>query len=216
MCGSVENPEGQPLPLPDGIGQTTACSTDAQCTSGTAPELRPQGVPRLVHLDLNFVGFPQGATLEDVNKLLSVCVVMEHSWLRDLQMDLITPDGRVVTLHKFVDRTGGEIFLGQANDGDQASNPVPGVGAKYCWTPGSAATMLDTPTVSTGAATQTMPAGDYAAVSPWAVDDGLAAERHVDDARDRPVGDRQRVHVRVVDRVRPVAGRRTARGPIIQ
>src|SRR5688572_10158646 len=31
ICGAVENPHGQPLALPDGIGQSTLCSTDAQC-----------------------------------------------------------------------------------------------------------------------------------------------------------------------------------------
>lgn len=167
VCGAVEMPLGQPLALPDGIGVSTVCSTDAQCTTALLPNCVHKECHASYTSTLNFVGFPQGATLEDVNKLLSVCVVMEHSWLRDLQMDLLTPDGRVITLHKFVDRTGGEIYLGQANDGDAASNPVPGVGAKYCWKPGGAATMLDTPTVSMGGH-PTMVAGDYLAVSPWA------------------------------------------------
>src|SRR5215211_7475019 len=35
VCGAVENPEGQPLALPDGISSGSACSTNAQCGAGT-------------------------------------------------------------------------------------------------------------------------------------------------------------------------------------
>jgi hypothetical protein len=165
VCGSVENPHGQPLALPDGIGQSTVCSTDAQC----GDPLLPYCVFKECHASyastLNFIGFPMDGRLDDVSKLLSVCAKMEHSWLRDLQMDLITPDGRVITLHKFVGRTGGEVYLGQANDSDSASNPVPGTGAKYCWTPNAMDTMLETAPMS---GHFDMPAGDYRSVSPWA------------------------------------------------
>jgi len=166
VCGAVENPEGTPLALPDGIGESTMCSTDAQCTT---PEL-PNCVAKECHASyssqLNFVGFPAGATLTDPTKLLKVCVTMEHSWLRDLQMELVTPSGGVFILHKFVDRTGGEIFLGQANDSDAAANPVPGVGAQYCWTPAAPLTMLDAPTQTVNF-NDVLPAGDYKSVAPW-------------------------------------------------
>ncbi len=172
VCGAVENPESQPLALPDGIGQSTVCSTDAQC----GDPLLPYCVHKECHASytstLSFIGFPMSSRLDDVSKLLSVCVKMEHSWLRDLQMDLVTPDGRVITLHKFVDRTGGEIFLGEANDSDQASNPVPGAGYDYCWKPNAPAIMLDSPTVNMGG-NQTLPAGDFRSVSPWAAMTGV-------------------------------------------
>src|SRR5881394_407093 len=35
VCGSVENPQAQPLALPDGVSSGAACTTDAQCTAGT-------------------------------------------------------------------------------------------------------------------------------------------------------------------------------------
>jgi len=167
VCGTVENPESQPLALPDGIGQSTACSTNAQCTDPVLPNCVHKECHASYTSTLNFVGFPQGATLADVNKLLSVCVVMEHSWLRDLQMDLITPDDRIITLHQFIDRSGGEIYLGQANDSDTAANPVPGVGWKYCWKPGATTTMLGSTTINSGGH-QTIAMGDYLSISPWA------------------------------------------------
>jgi subtilisin-like proprotein convertase family protein len=166
VCGAVENPESQPLALPDGTSQSTPCTTNAQC-SGGAPNCVQDECHASYTSSLNFIGFPMYSLLADENKLLSVCVKMEHSWLRDLQIDLIPPDGRVIELHAFVDRIGGEIFLGEANDADSAGSPVPGVGYQYCWKPGGQRIMLDTPTVDMGG-NATLPAGDFKSVTPWA------------------------------------------------
>jgi len=166
VCGAVNNPESQPLALPDGTSQSTPCATDSDCTNPAAPNCVQAECHASYTSTLNFVGFPKGGRLADVNTLLSVCVKMEHSWLRDLQIDLIAPDTRVITLHNFVARTGGEIFLGEANDSDSAGSPIPGVGYRYCWTPGASTIMLDSPTVPIGG-DQVLPAGDYASASPW-------------------------------------------------
>lgn len=167
VCGSVENPEAQPLALPDGIGLSTTCSVDADCMD---PQL-PNCVAKECHASylstLNFVGFGQSATLTDPTKLLSVCVNMEHSYLRDLQIELISPSGGVFILHKFVDRTGGEIYLGDANDADNADNPVAGTGMEYCWTATAAQTMLEAPTMSNSDFSEFLPAGNYKSISPW-------------------------------------------------
>ncbi len=170
VCGAVENPEATPLALPDGVSSGTACSTDAQC-GGTTPNCVAKECHASYVSTLNFVGFPQGATLTDPTKLLKICVNMEHSWLRDLEIELITPSNGVFILHKFVDRSGGEIFLGNANDSDPAEAPVPGTGMQYCWT--STATVPILSSTGVAAPTQTvnfnevMPAGDYASVAPW-------------------------------------------------
>jgi hypothetical protein len=171
----VEAPQATPLALPDGVSSGTACSTDAQCGGGT-----PNCVAKECHASyvstLNFVGFPDGATLTDPSKLLKVCVNMEHSWLRDLQMELLPPTvpgqpQAVFILHKFVDRSGGEVYLGQANDSDPADAPVPGVGMQYCWTPTATVPILSAANVTAPTTTyngsEQMPAGDYASLSPW-------------------------------------------------
>jgi hypothetical protein len=161
VCGAVENPEVTPLALPDGEGDGTMCSTDSQCTSAAEPNCVFKECHASYNSQLNFIGFPEGAKLDDPSKLLKVCVNMEHSWLRDLQMELITPDGAVFILHKFADRTGRETHLGNANDADTAANPVPGQGMEYCWTPDAPTTMMD---AATGAQ---LNAGDYKSVAPW-------------------------------------------------
>jgi hypothetical protein len=174
VCGSVDNPEATPLALPDGVSSGTACSTDAQCTDPSAPNCVAKECHASYTSTLNFIGFPDGATLTDPSKLLKVCVNMEHSWLRDLQMELITPDGHVFILDKWYDRdTVEEIYLGNANDSDDAANPVPGTGMEYCWTPTAPAEMIDhttgsvAPTTMTSGLNTILSPGDYETSEPW-------------------------------------------------
>ncbi|HTR49894.1 MAG TPA: proprotein convertase P-domain-containing protein [Kofleriaceae bacterium] len=141
-CGMVQHPLGQPLALPDGVG-STACTTDAQCPSGqhcySIPDNEdgnPMECRAAYTSKLNFTGFANGQTFQAVSNIQSVCVTMEHSWARDLEIDLRSPDGtHLVKLQQMLGQDGSEIYLGQANDCDSDSMPVPGVGAQYCWTP---------------------------------------------------------------------------------
>jgi hypothetical protein len=177
VCGSVTQPQATPLALPDGVSSGAACSTDAQCGAGS-----PNCVQGECHASyastLTFIGFPTGATLVDPNLLLNVCVEIEHSWLRDLQIELITPPDtsgqkHVVVLDKWYDReTVEEIYLGMANDADSAASPVPGTGAKYCWTPTATTPMIDGsgnagPTQPVGVFSEMLIPGDYKSMSPW-------------------------------------------------
>jgi hypothetical protein len=178
VCGEVENPLGQPLALPDGIGagETTTCSVDTDCTNATLPNCI-SGAVKECHASyvstLNFVGFPMDSKLTDPTKLQAVCVKMEHSWVRDLQIELITPDNAVFILHKFLDRTGGELYLGNANDSDPDDAPVPGQGAVYCWTPDAMTMMVgptptqNGPTQPAGVFSESLIPGNYKPASPW-------------------------------------------------
>ncbi len=176
VCGSVENPQATPLALPDGLSSGATCSTDAQC-GGTTPNCVQSECHASYNSTLKFIGFGAGATLTDPNLLLNVCVEIEHSWLRDLQIELITPPdaGGVkhnLILDKWYDRTTlQEIYLGAANDNDTAAAPVPGTGAKYCWTASALKPMIDGsgvagPTSSVGGHTTLTP-GDFKSMSPW-------------------------------------------------
>ena len=192
VCGSVENPQATPLALPDGVSSGAMCNTDADC-AGTAGT--PNCVSKECHASytstLNFVGFGAGATLTDASKLLSVCVDIEHSFMRDLQIELITPPDssgtrHVFFLHKFVSRMGGEVYLGGANDGDEGSPPVPGTGATYCWDATAMTPMLSTANVegpthtvpSTGGGfsgtAQELNPGNYKPMSVWSAFQGVS------------------------------------------
>lgn len=83
----------------------------------------------------NLQGFGQGATLQNASDIISACVVMEHSWIRDLQIEMVCPSGQTLVLQEFLGTEGDEVYLGEPNDFDDDSTPVPGVGYKYCWTP---------------------------------------------------------------------------------
>ena len=161
ICGQVDTLQGSGIALPDGVNSGATCSTDTQCS--TTPNT-PNCVFKECHASytstLNFVGFGQGAKLTDTSKLLKVCAKMEHSYLHDMQIELIAPSGQTATLQKFVGRTGPELFLGVPVDDDNMPN-ARGTGYDYCWTLGSTATT--TMFTAPGAMTNgfTIPAGDY-------------------------------------------------------
>jgi hypothetical protein len=126
---------------------------------------------------LHFDGFAQNQTFQAVSNIQSVCVTIEHTWARDMEISLRAPSGQLVRLSKFKGRTGGELYLGMANDCDDAANPVPGVGADYCWKPtATTPPMLDFAdnggTMNQvancfGSTSEEIPPGDYQASDPW-------------------------------------------------
>jgi len=139
ICGEAQLLEGEPLALPDdGSGTSAYVST------------------------IEITGFAADTLLNDVNLFGGVCVNMEHSWLRDLQIELTAPDGTLITLQQFLGTTGGEVYMGTPNDDDLVA-PTPGVGADYCWTPMAAnPPMLD---MANATGVHDLPPGDYQAVS---------------------------------------------------
>ncbi|MEZ4402768.1 MAG: hypothetical protein R3B06_22290 [Kofleriaceae bacterium] len=142
-CGQLQNVEGQPLPLPDG-----ACDATGTCAG--------------YENSINFTGFTPGQTLTDITKLLGVCVTMEHSWLRDLTVALRCPNGTTIALSGFQGRTGGEVYVGEANDSDTSAVPVPGTGWDYCWAP--TATWEPWITFANNHPTQLVPVGTHVAL----------------------------------------------------
>jgi hypothetical protein len=153
------------FPLPDG-----------NC-SGIAPPPGSPDAQMQAFLDtcgayegvMDLTGFPAGARLTDTTKLISICATMEHTWLRDMQMEAYCPDGQRVLLSKFQGQTGGEVFLGQPItepcDGLPTCTPQPGVGYEYCWTMAATNQPLIDYANATGA--HDIPAGDYLPSEPY-------------------------------------------------
>jgi len=145
-CGELTHPESTPLALPDD-------------GTGSMP----------YETSITVTGFSAGQKLDDITKLLGVCVTMEHSWLRDLEISARSPDGAVVMLQMQLGNTGSEIFMGQPYEADEGGTPVPGIGAEYCWTPvATNLPMLDYVNANPGV--HDLPPGDYQAssgFSPW-------------------------------------------------
>lgn len=93
----------------------------------------PDGDGVAYETSISFTSFSPGQVLNNINDLLGICVNIEHSWMRDLAISIQCPDGTEVVLLNQED-TGGQVFLGEPNDFD-GTNPIPGVGYDYCWTP---------------------------------------------------------------------------------
>lgn len=94
---------------------------------------------------VTFTSFTPGQTLTSPTDLLSVCVTMEHTYLSDINIKIICPNGQQAVLHQ---NSGGGSWLGEAIDDaggnvcDPKLNP-PGKPYNYCWTEYyPAATML--------------------------------------------------------------------------
>ncbi|KAA3634750.1 MAG: T9SS C-terminal target domain-containing protein [Bacteroidetes bacterium] len=132
------NPAEEPLLIPDATGQSLI-------TSFTVNQFEP------------------GALVASGDDF-EVCVIMEHSWLRDLEISLVSPDGTQIILHDHPGNFGGEVFMGEPIDGDEG-DPTPGVGYLYCWKSTSVAgTILQ----NIKGDLQTLPAGTYTAFESFA------------------------------------------------
>ena len=155
VCGMVTHNEPAPFFLPDDPGGTPVPYSDT----------------------VLFSGFGPNQTMTAVSNIQSVCVTMEHSWLRDMEIKLISPSGQSVELQKFLQQVGGQVFMGvpAANDQDD-SNPQVGVGWNYCWTPSNNSDSMNLDMLDYVDMTQcgslspdcetvayTLPAGNYAA-----------------------------------------------------
>ncbi len=116
------------------IRGTTPTQFYAPTTSRTDSLPLPDGTGAAHESSIFISQFAEGATLDDVDDLVAVCANMEHSWLRDLSIKLIAPDGRSVVLHNHPGRFGEEAFLGEPIEGDAGDEePKPGIGYDYCW-----------------------------------------------------------------------------------
>lgn len=117
-------------------------------------------------------------TLTDINQLVSVCLNMEHSFLGDLDIVLISPIGQAVRLH---DQGGDSQNLGipwatGSIDGD-SNNTTPGIGFDYCFVPDNTLPTLVGGTQTNGIfpsgdgpGTYTdsyIPAGNYRSIDPF-------------------------------------------------
>lgn len=168
-CPVCEPPTTQALALPDGNDEDGgACTMDSTCSTN--------------HCVANFCAdpyisqaiwstFAQGATLTNANQLQKVCLEIEHSWLADLQIELVAPNASHLILHAYNRSHAPSIFLGDANDGDNASQgvqPQPGVGKKYCFTPTATTQIWQGSQVPVTDGSMIAP-GDYGSEGPWGV-----------------------------------------------
>lgn len=107
---------------------TLPVTWDAQPTTDLGGGvLVPDIVGECFESEIEFNGFAPGQTLNNIDDLLDIYVNFEHSFMGDLLIQIICPDGTTVNLHE---QGGGGTNLGIAN---QLDNGVPGEGWDYWW-----------------------------------------------------------------------------------
>lgn len=125
----------------------------------------PDGTGAAYETSIGFSNFSPGQVLTNIDDIISICVIMEHSWMRDLEISIECPDGTSIVLHDHPGNFGGEVFLGEPFEADEAlPEPVPGVGYEYCWTPNATNGTWIEYANSTGVST--LPEGDYNTFDP--------------------------------------------------
>ncbi|MBK7873319.1 MAG: proprotein convertase P-domain-containing protein [Saprospiraceae bacterium] len=117
----------------------------------------PDGTGNSHETSVKLQNFSPGQVLENAGDLESICVNMEHTWLRDLEIRLFCPNGQSIILHNFGGRSGSEVYLGEPVDFD-GTNPTPGRGYDYCWTNDAANTWLE---YANANSPRILPSGDY-------------------------------------------------------
>jgi len=79
---------------------------------------------------LSIVGY--GLVINSFEDIPEICLNIEHSFLGDLNIELVCPNGQAVTLHEFTSGgSGGGTFLGEPIDDDM--DTTAGIGYDYCW-----------------------------------------------------------------------------------
>lgn len=77
-------------------------------------------------------------TLDDISQLVSICINMEHSFLGDLVIEIISPNGQTVRMHN---QGGGSANLGipwaTGTIDNNSEITTPGIGSNYCFVPGN-------------------------------------------------------------------------------
>ncbi|MBK6830576.1 MAG: gliding motility-associated C-terminal domain-containing protein [Flavobacteriales bacterium] len=92
----------------------------------------PDDVGQPFSSSLTFTQFNPGQTITNTSNILSICVDMEHTFMGDLVLQVICPNGQTMIFHQ---QGGGGTYIGSPNDFDSNQAPVFGECWHYCWSP---------------------------------------------------------------------------------
>ncbi|WP_133610982.1 choice-of-anchor J domain-containing protein, partial [Flavobacterium cheniae] len=153
------------------LGQSatiTASATPVTFTKECAPPVSgttflPDGSGVSYQTSIPVDCFPFGSTITSASQITSVCINMEHSYLGDLEIRLVSPTGQSIILKAYPG--GGGTYLGCPLDDPTVG---PGTGRLYCFTPTAVGLMVAGPTSNCGTPNgASINAGNYAPVQPF-------------------------------------------------
>ncbi len=120
----------------------------------------PDDVGQPFTSSLTFTQFDPGQTITSESNILSICVDMEHTFMGDLVLQVICPNGQSMIFHQ---QGGGGTYIGAPNDFDSNQDPIFGECWHYCWDPlATNGTFVDNSNAGTN---NTTPAGTPASAS---------------------------------------------------
>ncbi len=118
------------------------------------------------NINLVETAFLTGTSITNVNQIQSICLDLEHSFMGDLVISVVCPNGQSVILHQ---QGGGGTDLGTPNPSTNIDCNDPstiGVGSSYCFTPTATDTWVSWVNNQGGFAAA-LPAGSYAPIQPF-------------------------------------------------
>ena len=120
-----------------GATQGTSLSVDSTVFIPDGPNCSTQCYSSSV----NFTVFPAGATITSAADILSVCINMEHSFIGDINISLVCPNGNSALLMPDHNGVNNYAFFGLYYEPDgsycNASDNTQGTGWNYCWSENS-------------------------------------------------------------------------------
>ena len=114
----------------DGSSTTPTTFTDGPSSTISGTTYLPDIVGQCFNAQLNYDFFTPGQTLTDINDLLGIWVNMEHTYMGDLVISIVCPNGTGVVLHQ------QQGLITQLGDPEQNTDPLlAGAGWDYGWSP---------------------------------------------------------------------------------
>lgn len=103
--------------------------------------------------------YPEGTTVASAGGLTEICMLMEHSYLGDLEIWVRCPNGEELVLHEY---SNTSVVAGQTLGGGLEDTETPDELWLYCWTAEASLTMEDYILAENIGNDEPMPAVDYA------------------------------------------------------
>lgn len=96
----------------------------------------PDGTGDTYSTTIDIDGFGAGEVLDDMSQLQQICMTMEHSYIGDLEIEIVSPSGEAVILKQYPGGGScdlGEPFASGPVDGADSDLTDPGTGFEYCF-----------------------------------------------------------------------------------
>lgn len=157
---------GQSANLTANVTMTPFVPNCTPPVSGTTFLPDGSGVSYSTGINVNCYNAAQ--TVTSVANFSNICLNMEHSYLGDLQITLICPNGQSMILKSYANGGNG-THLGGPYDGVNDATYGPGVGLTYCFTPGAPTLLTAGPTQASPGPTagNTIVPGNYMPTQPF-------------------------------------------------